>query len=134
MAGRIVRPATAFTHDGFRHMGRKKPREHNRPHLVFIKSLPSLVIADGVVDPAHIRSADFRYRKPATGGSEKPSDKWTVPLARAAHDAQHDYGDEIKWWKRIGIDPVFVAMLLFVHSGDEEASVDIIQHYRRPLR
>jgi hypothetical protein len=27
-----------------------------------------------------------------------------------------------------------VAMLLFVHSGDEEASVDIIQHYRRPLR
>lgn len=133
MAGRIIRSETAFKLDGDRHSGAKSPRQIIQNHVNFIKKLPSLVVADGRVDPAHIRYAAHDYRKPAVGGGERPSDQWVVPLARTAHTSQHDFGNEKLWWERHGIDPCFVALILFANSGNEETCSDFIHEHRREL-
>ena len=36
----------------------------------------------------------------------KVSDEWAVPLCATHHRALHTVGDEEKWWKERGIDPI----------------------------
>ena len=109
---------------------RKRPRDKAAAHLKWVASLPSLVPGTGRVDPAHIRYADPRYGKPGTGMGEKPSDMWVVPLARSEHARQHQMGDEQAYWQSVGIDPCHVALLLYAHSGDDEAGEEIIMRFR----
>lgn len=97
------------------------PRVTASAHLAWVRTLPSLVPGSGPVEAAHVRYADRRYAKPITGMGQKPDDKWTVPLAHDVHMDQHASGER-KWWADHGIDPLFVAALLWVHSGDEEAA------------
>ena len=39
----------------------------------------------------------------------KVSDEWTVPLCATHHRALHNVGDEEKWWKERGINPIIHA-------------------------
>ena len=109
---------------------KKRPREHDKGHLDFIRSLPCVICGTRGVHAAHIRMAAMQYGKRATGMQEKPSDKWTVPLCPVHHndgpEAQHSGGEEA-FWKRHGIDPFVIAMALYQSTGDEEAGEMIIR-------
>lgn len=108
----------------------KHPRRHSEKHLAWIRTLPSLVRGDGPVEAAHVRYADVAVGKRYTGMAEKPSDCWVVPLAHAVHMSQHAAGDERRWWADEGINPLIIAALLFVHSGDHDAGRTIIANAR----
>lgn len=125
-AFRIERPATAFALS----TGKKRPREHDDKHLKFIRILPCLVCGRRDVEAAHVRYGDQRYGKRETGKSEKPHDKWTVPLCTAHHREQHD-ANERTWWVEKGIDPLAIASALWASTGDEAAAELIIKNARR---
>lgn len=106
-------------------MRQRHPREKAARHLEWLRTLPSLVPGQGPVEAAHIRYGDLRYYKQPTGMGEKPDDKFAVPLASDAHRAQHATGEK-SWWAAKGIDPVLIAALLWLHTGDDSAGVHII--------
>jgi hypothetical protein len=124
MAGQIVRPQSAFTLDGRRTLT-KRPRQTSAGHLEWLRTLPSVVRGTGPIEAAHIRFGDPRYAKPKVGMAEKPDDKFALPLAADQHRAQHA-GSERAFWDKHGIDPVLVAALLWLHSGNDEAGRHII--------
>lgn len=115
--------------------GQKRPRETAAAHLNFIRELPCLLCgADS--EAAHIRYGSLNHGKPGSGASEKPSDKYTVPLCPQHHrletNSQHGSGDEKGWWKQHGIDPIVISALLWQVSGDHTAGLEICA-YRRSL-
>jgi len=65
-----------------------------------VASQPCLVCGRSPGHAHHIRFAQPR----ATG--RKVSDEWTVPLCATHHRALHTVGDEEKWWKELGVDPI----------------------------
>jgi hypothetical protein len=128
-ASRIIRPATAFSAPK-----QKRPRERNENHLAFIRSLKCCICGAPGPDPAHIRSANSIYGKRETGGSEKASDKWTVPLCRTHHDEQHKAGNELLWWASKGIDPFGLALALYSASADDEIAEGILNSHLARVR
>jgi hypothetical protein len=127
---RIVRPDTAFSVASTR---QRRPRVEDKQHLAFIRTLRCCVCGAPGPDPAHIRSASAIHGKRETGGAEKASDKWTVPLCRSHHDDQHAAGNELLWWASKGIDPFGLALALHHASGDDEIAESILRsHMRTP--
>ena len=126
---RIIRPVTAFSVASTK---QKRPRERDEKHLAFIRSLRCCLCGKPNPDPAHIRSASAVYGKRETGGAEKASDKWTVPLCRAEHEEQHAAGNELTWWASKKIDPFGLALALYAASGDEEIAEGILRANRTP--
>lgn len=120
---RIVPPATAFS---VARTKQKRPRIQDQQHLKWIRTLSCCLCGKPDPDPAHIRSASAVHGKRETGGAEKASDKWTVPLCRTHHDEQHDAGNELKWWASKGIDPFGLALALHSASGDDEVADGIL--------
>ncbi len=49
----------------------------------------------------------------------KVSDEWTVPLCATHHRALHTVGDEEKWWKERGINPIIHAAQLWREGWGE---------------
>lgn len=96
-------------------------------HLAFIRKLPSAISGAYGCDPAHISAGSPLHNKKRTGGAQKASDCWVVPLTRAEHDAQHDHGDELGWWRSHGIDPFELAIKLYENTGDSAACIDILK-------
>ncbi len=82
-------------------------RVRDKEHLRFVASQPCLVCGRSPGHAHHIRFAQPR----AMG--RKVSDEWTVPLCATHHRALHTVGDEEKWWKMRGIDPVTHAKQLW---------------------
>lgn len=123
-AQRIIRPATAFSVASTK---QRRPRERNEQHLAFIRRLNCCICGKGNPDPAHIRSANAVYGKRETGGAEKASDKWTVPLCRHHHDQQHAAGNELTWWASKRVDPFGLALALYAATGDEEIADGILK-------
>lgn len=101
-------------------------------HLAFIRKLPSAISGAYGCDPAHISAGSPLHNKKRTGGAQKASDCWTVPLTRAEHDAQHDHGDELAWWRLQGIDPFELAIKLYEVTGDITAATEILRKTRKP--
>jgi hypothetical protein len=105
-------------------------REKSKRHLDYVRSLPCVICGDPVhTQAAHVRFADPRAAKDITGMGTKPSDEWTVPLCNRHHEEQHR-GGEREFWRRHGIDPVFVAMALSRESGNYEAGCKIVASAR----
>lgn len=128
MAYQIARHPEAFSLDS--RTRQKQPRKHASAHLAFIRDLPCLITGARPVEAAHIRFADARYFKRGVGMAEKPDDKWTVPLSPEQHRRQHAM-DEKQFWDEAGIDPVFVAAMLWAHTGNDEIAEQIISQARR---
>lgn len=123
---RIIRPATAFSIASTK---QKRPRVTDDTHLKFIRTLHCCICGKPGPDPAHIRSASNLYGKRETGGGEKASDKWTVPLCREHHDDQHKAGNELLWWASKKIDPFGLALALYQASGDDEIAEGILRSH-----
>src|SRR5258708_359572 len=109
---RIIRPSTAFSVVSTK---QQRQRITDEAHLKFIRTLHCCICGKSGPDAAHIRSANPIYGKSETGGAQKPSDKWTVPLCRHHHDQQHAAGNELTWWASKRIDPFGLALAL--HSA-----------------
>jgi hypothetical protein len=106
----------------------KHPRIHNEAHLDFIRSLPCLITGENTsVEACHVRFSDARVDKQNAGVGAKPSDIWTVPLCGAQHRRQHTMS-EVRFWKEVGIDPIFYALALWAVSGDYERGCRIINN------
>lgn len=121
---KLVRPDTAFSVASTK---QKRPRVEDVQHLKFIRTLHCCICGKPDPDPAHIRSANQIYGKRETGGAEKASDKWTVPLCREHHDEQHAAGNELVWWASKQIDPFGLALALHAATGDDEIADGIIR-------
>lgn len=100
----------------------KDPRKENEAHLAFIRKLPCLITGAQptvkVIEACHIRYSSIAHGKRETGKAEKPHDWWVVPLCQEKHREQHAMGDERLFWAKYQIDPLIVAPLLWVHSGN----------------
>lgn len=101
-------------------------RQHDEKHLGFIRQCPCVICGDDTTtEAAHIRFHDLRADKRMVSINEKPDDRWTIPLCGRHHREQHE-GNERTFWREAGIDPVFVAMALYLVSGDHAAGQRII--------
>lgn len=108
-------------------MRQRSPRQHDPDHLAFIRTLMCLVCLDDTsVEAAHIRFSDIRAAKVNPGVGQKPHDYWTVPLCSKCHREQHEIKEEF-FWDQAMIDPLFVAMALYLSSGNHEAGQLIIK-------
>ena len=108
----------------------KRPREKDAKHLDFVRSLPCVCCGNDIeTEAAHLRTGNLTYGKPPTGMGEKPSDKWALPLCGECHRDQHK-GNEIVFWRSIGIDPYILAMSLYVNTGDREMACTAIERQR----
>ena len=107
-------------------VGFKRPRVKNNAHLDFIRSLPCVCCGNPhQTEAAHIRSSELFYGKRDTGGGEKPSDIWTLPLCGDHHREQHIV-NEIAFWKSYGIEPFILALSLYACSGDIMTAESVI--------
>ncbi|WP_315731736.1 MULTISPECIES: putative HNHc nuclease [unclassified Bradyrhizobium] len=125
---RIVRPPTAFSVASTK---QRRPREKNESHLSFIRSLKCCICGAPGPDAAHLRAASVIHGKRETGGSEKPSDKWVVPLCRTHHTQQHGM-NELRFWAMHNIEPFGLALSLYAHSGDDEICESVLNAHRPP--
>ncbi len=85
-------------------------RIRDREHVKSVAKQPCLVCGRRPADAHHLRFA----QSPALG--RKVSDEFTVPLCRGHHREVHRFGDEAKWWKKIGIDPTASARILWLKT------------------
>jgi DNA recombination protein Rad52 len=85
-------------------------RVRDKEHLRFVASQPCLVCGRS---PGHAHH--LRFAQPRAMG-RKVSDEWTVPLCAAHHRSLHTVGDEEKWWKTQGVDPIALAERLWQQS------------------
>jgi hypothetical protein len=112
----------------------KRPRVKNNGHLDFIRSLPCAYCGNNVqTEAAHVRTGNPRYGKRNTGGAEKPSDCWAVPLCGEHHRQQHDV-NEIEFWAYTGINPFVLALSLYACSGDVMTGESVILAQRSTSR
>jgi ERF superfamily len=85
-----------------------KPRRYrNKHHLRYVARQACLICGRKPSDPHHLR-----YSQPRALG-RKVSDEFTVPLCRVHHREVHHVGNEQKWWRLAGIDPLGVARALW---------------------
>jgi hypothetical protein len=112
----------------------RTPRVKVDRHRQFIKSLPCIccMVERGAEiqadDPMHIRSASQLHGKDETGGGRTADDRWTLPGCRPHHDEQHR-GDELAFWRAIGIDPFLLALVLWGVTGNYYAAVLVMREH-----
>jgi Rad52/22 family double-strand break repair protein len=85
-------------------------RLRDKQHLKFVSSQPCLICGRHPSDPHHLRFAQPR----AIG--LKVSDEFTVPLCRGHHRELHQAGNEVTWWKDLGVDALEIAKGLWQQS------------------
>ena len=91
---------------------RQEPSRHtgttsgpDRDHVKYVAAQSCLVCGRHPADAHHIRFAQHSVM------GRRVSDEFTVPLCRGHHRALHRAGDEAKWWKETGIDPMISARI-----------------------
>ncbi len=100
-------------------MKARQPRLHDRPFLNWLKERRCDVCgASGACDPAHLKSGNLDIGKPSSG-TAKPDDKWSTSLCRSCHDKQHARGDELAFWREVGIDPFALCIRLYAEFGGD---------------
>jgi ERF superfamily len=97
-----------------------EPRRYrDKAHLEFVASQPCLICGRRPSDPHHLRFAQKR----ALG--RRVSDEFTVPLCRLHHREAHRSRDERAWWRRLGLDSVKIAEMLWKKTrlADSKAAI-----------
>jgi len=94
-------------------------RVRDREHVKSVAQNACLVCGRRPVDAHHLRFAQMR----ALG--RKVSDEFTVPLCRGHHREVHRCGDESRWWRAVGIDPVVTARTLWLETHPLETGAGV---------
>ncbi len=55
----------------------------------------------------------------------KVSDEWTVPLCASHHRGLNTTGDEERWWKERGINPIIHAEHLWVKPRGQDVAISV---------
>ena len=112
-------------------------REGNcEKHLALIRELPCCVTGRaGPNDPHHLCSGPAAKERSL---GKRATDRWAVPLCRAAHDEVHSMGSrrEQAWFRAHGIDDVIeLAAALWNAPANVNVMTRIVQsHMGRPSR
>jgi hypothetical protein len=85
-------------------------RVRDREHVRYVSKQPCLICGRSPSDPHHLRFAQSR----ALG--RKVSDEFTVPLCRGHHRELHNCGDEVAWWRKVGVDPTIAARAVWLQT------------------
>ena len=85
-------------------------RVRDRDHVKYVAAQSCLLCGRRPADAHHIRFAQH------SAMGRRVSDEFTVPLCRGHYRALHRAGDEAKWWKETGIDPMISARDLWVKT------------------
>jgi hypothetical protein len=85
-------------------------RVRDREHVKSVAKHACLICGRRPADAHHLRFA----QSPVLG--RKVSDEFTVPLCRGHHREVHRCGNEVAWWKKIGIEPTATARLLWLRT------------------
>jgi hypothetical protein len=89
-------------------------RIRDKEHLCYVASQPCIICGRA---PSHAHH--LRFAQPRALG-RKVSDEWTVPLCSTHHRSLHNVGEEERWWREKGIDPIPHAARLWwdtLHGG-----------------
>src|SRR6266545_4522602 len=85
-----------------------EPRRYrDKAHLELVAAQPCIICGRRPCDPHHLRFAQRR----ALG--RRVSDEFTVPLCRLHHREAHRSRDERAWWRRLGLDSLKIAEMLW---------------------
>lgn len=88
----------------------REPRQRDEKYLEWIRAQPCCICRDNTsVEACHLRVGSIGDAKRDTGGQEKSSDKWALPLCGRHHKEQHSM-NEREFWARYGLDPFALAM------------------------
>ena len=98
------------TEHGRRSALMKPTRARDKEHLRSIALQACTVCGRQPCEAHHIR-----YAQPRALG-RKVSDEFTVPLCRLHHRQLHQQGDERVWWNKFKIDPVPIALKLWLRT------------------
>lgn len=90
----------------------RQPRVRNERYLRWLRERPCCLCGGIDTEAAHIRSSSERRSKRSTGGQEKPSDQWALPLCNRHHREQHGM-NELEFWEIRGINPFDLALSYF---------------------
>jgi hypothetical protein len=101
-------------------------RVRDKEHRKYVSAQACLVCGRQPSDPHHLRSAQPR----ALG--RKVSDEFTVPLCRIHHREVHRVGDEAQWWKKLGVEPFFVAAALWAQTRPVRSVAELSNHHQSP--
>jgi hypothetical protein len=82
-------------------------RARDKEHLRHVGTLPCLVCEQV---PSHAHHLSFAQPR---GLALKVSDEFVVPLCAVHHNELHRSGAEELWWKRAGLEPLYVARTLW---------------------
>ncbi|MGC2079400.1 MAG: ERF family protein [Xanthobacteraceae bacterium] len=85
-------------------------RIRDREHVRLVAKQPCLICGRRPADAHHLRFAQSRTL------GRKVSDEFTVPLCRGHHREVHRCCDEAAWWKKVGVDPIVPARVLWLES------------------
>jgi len=121
---KAVRRAKNQVHPGVVQVLGKTARLRDKDHRKFVVRQPCLVCGRVPSDPHHLTFTQPR----ALGG--RVSDEFTVPVCRVHHRELHRSGDEVKWWRKLTIDPLPVALKLWKQSRADNGSTLIPQPER----
>jgi hypothetical protein len=109
-------------------------RIRDRDHVRLVAKQPCLICGRRPADAHHLR-----FAQPKTLG-RKVSDEFTVPVCRGHHREIHRCGNEVAWWKKVGVDPTVPARALWLEShplptesGDEQSRAEPDQRIKRGL-
>lgn len=98
---------------------KKNPRQKSEKHLDFIRELPCCVCLNPIqTEACHIRFSDAMAGTLNPGGA-KSHDFFTVPMCGKCHRRQHA-GSEPGFWKSVGINPHYLALVLHSVSGNHD--------------
>lgn len=109
----------------------RQPRQEDPDYLALIRALPCLKCGDGPSEAAHIRASSAAHGK-RSGMSEKPDDKWTLPLCAGCHrldkDALHKIG-EVPFFYAINLNPLHVCEQLQKVNRSPEAMRSVVLQF-----
>jgi hypothetical protein len=105
--------AFRIAHNPDQSLAKGPPPVKSKGYLVWLHELPCLITGRRPVEAAHVNYASQGVGAFGRGKSQKASDRWAVPLHPDTHRAQHDFGDERRWWELQGINPHLAGLVLW---------------------
>lgn|SRR5882724_265061 len=114
-------------------IGQKAPRVRDPKYLAWLRLQPCCLCGNDRSEACHIRSGSIAYGKRETGMSEKPDDKWAVPMDRSCHGKQHAM-NELEFWRSYGIDPFGLASRYYARAAFSGHSSPIARKPGRPRK